>query len=141
MLLYLLLVLSVRVRNFMRVWMPTNIFLDYLRTRRGGKRDGTALLVGAGYLAFAIGCARAVELDCPGWLYLAFWLFLWNAGKFLLFPPIEAGRRRVRRLRAARARLARRLTAPDDTGTQEATLQQEATPQQEATSEYAQTGH
>lgn len=134
MLIYLLLVLSVRVRNFMRVWMPTNIFLDYLRTRGGGKRDGTAFLVGAGYLALAMSCARAVELGWPGWLYLAFWLFLWNASKFLLFPPIEAGRRRVRRLRAARARLARRLTAPDDTGTEEGTSQQEGT------SEYAQTG-
>lgn len=132
MLIYLLLVLSVRVRNFMRVWMPTNIFLDYLRTRGGGKRDGTALLVGAGYLAVAIGCARAVELGWPGWLYLAFWLFLWNASKFLLFPPIEAGRRRVRRLRAARARLAQRPATPDEPGTQEATTRQ-------GTSEYANT--
>jgi len=123
---YLLLVLSVRVRNFMRVWMPTNIFLDFLRTRRGGKRDGTALLVGAGYLALAIGCARAIQFGWPEWLYLAFWLLLWNASKFLLFPPIEAGRRRVRRLRAARARLAQRLAAPDDAGAQDAMSQQPA---------------
>ncbi|CAN7380681.1 sulfate permease [Microbacterium foliorum] len=125
MLIYLLLVLSVRVRNFMRVWMPTNIFLDYLRTRRGGKRDGTALLVGASYLALAIGCARAVELGWPGWLYLAFWLFLWNASKFLLFPPIEAGRRRVHRLRAVRARLSQRLAAPDGASAQDLTPQQQ----------------
>ena len=125
MLIYLLWALSVRVHNFMRIWMPTNILLDYLRTRRGGKRDGTPLLVGAGYLALTIGCAQAVELGWPGWLYLAFWLFLWNASKFLLFPPIEAGRRRVRRLRAARARLRQRLAAPDDAGAQDATAQHE----------------
>lgn len=126
MLIYLLLGLSVRVRNLMRVWMPTNIFLDYLRTRRGSKRDGTALLVGAGYFALAIGCARVIQLGWPEWLYLVFWLLLWNASKFLLFPPIDAGRRRARRLRAASARLAQRLAAPGDAGAHDTASQKQA---------------
>lgn len=120
MLIYLLWALSVRVRNFMRIWMPTNILRDYLRPRRGVKRDGTAIFVGLGYLALAIGCARAVELGWPGWLYLAFWLFLWNAGKFVLFPLIEAGRRGIRRLRAARGQLGQRPAVPDDAVAQDA---------------------
>lgn len=125
MLIYLLWALSIRVRNFLRIWAPTNILLDYLRTRHGAKRDGTAILVGLGYLALTVGCARVVEQGWPGWLYLAFWLFLWNAAKFLLFPPIEAGRRRVHRLRAARARLGQRLAAPDYTDAQDTATRQE----------------
>lgn len=104
MLIYLLWALSVRVARFLRIWMPTNILLDYLRTRTGIKRDGTAVLVGAIYLGLACGCAGAVEHGWPGWLYLVFWLCFWNAGKFLLFVPVEACRRRVQRLRAARTR-------------------------------------
>ena len=42
--------LSIRVRLFLRTYMPTNILLDALRTRRGLKWGVPAMLIAAPYL-------------------------------------------------------------------------------------------
>lgn len=44
----LLWALSVRIRYFLRRYMPTNILLDLIRTRRGLKRGSPALTWAAG---------------------------------------------------------------------------------------------
>lgn len=104
MLINLLWTLSVRTRNVLRTWAPTNILLDHLRTRRGITCCLIALGTGFGYLALTVGTAWAVQQGWPKWLYLVFFLCLWNASKFILFIPIEACGRLNRRLRASAER-------------------------------------
>ncbi len=79
--------LSVRTRTFLRRWMPTNILLDKLRTRRGLKWGVPAMGLGVVYLLIA---AVSITLIKGGWsqvLYIVFAVCLWNALKFLLFGP------------------------------------------------------
>ncbi|MFI8632315.1 sulfate permease [Microbacterium sp. NPDC077663] len=104
MLFYLLWALAVRVRQFMRIWMPTNILLDHLRTRRARSRDLIALGVGLGYLGLAIACAGAVEHGRTEWLNLGVLLCFWNASKFILFIAITHLQNAVARIRNAAAR-------------------------------------
>ncbi|MEJ1093006.1 sulfate permease [Microbacterium istanbulense] len=81
--------LSVRTRAFLRRWMPTNILLDKLRTRRGLKWGVPAMGLGLVYLFIA---AVSITLINGGWsqgLYIVFAVCLWNALKFLLFGPIS----------------------------------------------------
>ncbi|MEW2011116.1 hypothetical protein AB0300_16750 [Microbacterium sp. NPDC078814] len=81
--------LSVRTCAFLRRWMPTNILLDKLRTRRGLKWGVPAMGLGLVYLLIA---TASITLINGGWsqgLYIVFVLCLWNALKFLLFGPIS----------------------------------------------------
>lgn len=108
MLITLLWTLSVRTRKFLRTWAPTNILLDHLRARRGISCYLIALAAGLGYLALTFGTAWAVQQGWPKWLYLVFFLGFWNASKFILFIPIEACGRLIRRLQAPAEPLANR---------------------------------
>lgn len=83
---------SIRIRRFMRVWMPTNILLDALRTRRGLKWGAPAMLLSVGYFALAYWCTQLVAGGVPGWLYLIFLLCVYNAFKFLFYGPISLAR-------------------------------------------------
>lgn len=78
---------SIHTRVFLRRWMPTNILLDKLRTRRGLKWGIPAILLGVVYLLIAVTCTGLIEQDWSKWLYLVFFLALWNALKFLFFGP------------------------------------------------------
>lgn len=78
---------SIHTRIFMRRWMPTNILLDKLRTRPGLKWGIPAMLLGVIYLLVAVTCTGLIEQGWSKWLYLLFFLALWNALKFLLFGP------------------------------------------------------
>lgn len=90
--------LSIRIRRFMRVWMPTNILLDALRTRHGLKWGVPAMLLAVPYFAVAYWCTALVAGGAPGWLYLVFLLCVYNAFKFLIYGPISLARLiRVRR--------------------------------------------
>lgn len=80
---------SARVRGFMRRYMPTNILLDALRTRRGLKWGLPAMLLAAPYLVVAWLCSTWVADGGPGWVNLLVLLFVWNALKFLLNGPIN----------------------------------------------------
>lgn len=84
----LLWVFSVRVRIFMRRYMPTNILLDALRTRRGLKWGVPAMLLATPYLVAAWLCATWVAGGGPGWVNLLVLLFVWNALKFIVNGPI-----------------------------------------------------
>lgn len=80
---------SIHTRIFLRRWMPTNILLDKLRTRRGLKWGIPAMLLGVLYLLTAVTCTGLIEQGWNKWLYLVFFLALWNALKFLLFGPLS----------------------------------------------------
>lgn len=79
---------SVRVRGFMRRYMPTNILLDALRTRRGIEWGVPAMLLAAPYLVAAWLCSAWVADGGPGWVNLLVLLFVWNALKFIVNGPI-----------------------------------------------------
>lgn len=80
---------SVRIRYFQRRYMPTNILLDLIRTRRGLKWGIPAMLLAVPYLLLASICANLVADGGPGWLNLLVLLFVWNALKFLTMGPVS----------------------------------------------------
>ena len=80
--------LSVRTRYFLRRYMPTNLLLDAIRTRRGLRWGVPAMLLAIPYLYAASICAQLAENGGPGWLHLLVLLFIWNALKFLVNGPI-----------------------------------------------------
>ncbi|MDR5713150.1 hypothetical protein, partial [Nesterenkonia flava] len=59
---------SVHIRYFMRRYMPTNIALDAIRTRRGLKWGLPAMLLILPYLYAASFCLQLIETGAPGWL-------------------------------------------------------------------------
>lgn len=85
----LLWVLSVRTRYYLRRYMPTNIALDAIRTRRGLKWGVPAMLLAVPYLLAASYCITVIEDGGPGWLNLLVLLFGWNALKFLVMGPVS----------------------------------------------------
>lgn len=85
----LLWALSVRTRCFLRRYMPTNILLDLIRTRRGLKWGVPAMLLAAPYLLAASVCTSLIADGSPGWLNLLVLLFIWNAMKFLIMGPVS----------------------------------------------------
>ena len=80
--------LSIRVRLFLRTYMPTNILLNALRTRRGLKWGVPAMLIAVPYLLGAWLLTVWIADGGPGWLNLLVLLFIWNALKFLVNGPI-----------------------------------------------------
>ncbi|MEE6286256.1 hypothetical protein V2J52_01140 [Georgenia sp. MJ173] len=78
---------SIHTRVFLRRWMPTNILLDRLRSRRGLRWGVPAMLLGVVYFLIAATCTGLIEQGWSEWLYLAFFWALWNGLKFLLFGP------------------------------------------------------
>lgn len=98
--------LSIRTRTFLRIWMPTNILLDALRTRRGLRWGVPAMLLAVVYFAAAYGCTTLIDNGGPGWLHLIVLLCIYNAFKFLVFGPISVilllkARHHERRIRRA----------------------------------------
>lgn len=85
----LLWALSVRIRYFLRRYMPTNILLDLVRTRRGLKWGVPAMLIAAPYLLAASICTGIIADGGPGWLNLLVLLFIWNAFKFVAMGPVS----------------------------------------------------
>ncbi len=85
----LLWAMSVRTRYFLRRYMPTNILLDLIRTRRGLKWGIPAMLLAAPYLLAASICVNLITAGGPGWLNLLVLLFCWNALKFLVMGPVS----------------------------------------------------
>lgn len=106
----LLWVLSAHARYYLRRYMPTNIALDAIRTRRGLKWGVPAMLLAAPYFLAASYCITLIEDGGPGWLNILVLLFCWNALKFLIMGPVSVvllirvrireavERRRVRRM-------------------------------------------
>lgn len=98
--------LSVHTRAFLRRYMPTNILLDAIRTRRGLKWGIPAMLLTVPYLLAASTITTLIADGGPGWLNLLVLLCLWNTMKFIIMGPISLAllaRVRVREAAAARA--------------------------------------
>ena len=80
---------SIHIRDFMRRYMPSNILLDLVRTRRGLKWGVPAMGLGIAYFLAAAVSVTLINGGWSPWLYIVFALCLWNALKFLLFGPIS----------------------------------------------------
>ena len=96
---------SLQTRAILRRWMPTNILLDKLRTRRGLKWGVPAMGLGVVYLLISAASITLINGGWPQGLYIVFAVCLWNALKFLLFGPISLlllARARVHEHRAKR---------------------------------------
>lgn len=85
----LLWALSASIRYYLRRYMPTNIALDAIRTRRGLKWGVPAMLLAAPYLLGASICTNFIADGGPGWLNLVVLLFIWNAMRFLIMGPVS----------------------------------------------------
>lgn len=73
---------STAIRGYLRCYMPTNIVLDLIRTRRGLKWGvPVALVLVPAYLYAASLAATIVEQGDARWLNLLV-LFAWDAMKF-----------------------------------------------------------
>ena len=81
--------LSVRTRLFLRTWMPTNVLLDAIRTRRGLRWGIPAMLFAIPYLLIANLCVQALADGGPGWLHLIVLWASWNALKFVIMGPVS----------------------------------------------------
>lgn len=100
---------ATRQRNFLRRYMPTNILLDAIRTRRGLKWGVPAMLLAVPYLLAASICTGFIANGGPGWLNVLVLLFIWNALKFAFIGPVSVIHLiRVRFQEGADARLVRR---------------------------------
>ncbi|MDJ0334908.1 sulfate permease [Salinibacterium sp. G-O1] len=93
---------SFHIRQFMRRYMPTNILLNAIRTRRGLKWGVPAMLLALPYLYVASVCAALIDNGGPGWLYLIALVCVWNALKFVWIGPVSVGL--LVRTRAAESR-------------------------------------
>jgi hypothetical protein len=103
------------VAFYLRVYAPTNIALDSLRSRRGLKWALPASLVltptywGAGYAV-----ATLIENGGPGWLNLVVGLLAWNGIKFAMlgvWSPLLLLRLWAERLQGRRERRPRECFA------------------------------
>ncbi|MEI5582297.1 MULTISPECIES: sulfate permease [unclassified Agromyces] len=97
-----------RARFVFRQFMPTNLLLDAIHTRRGLKWGMLAMLLAVPYGWGALACLGLAEGGGQGWLNLIGLLFVWNALKFLVAGPVTLIR--LVRVRLGEARMARALT-------------------------------
>ena len=96
-----------RTHFAMRRFMPTNILLDVIHTRRGLKWGVPAMLLAVPYGLGALLCLGLAESG-SGWLYLVGLLMAWNALKFLVAGPVTLIR--LARVRVLEARVHRAAT-------------------------------
>lgn len=80
---------SGHTRYYLRRYMPTNVAIDAIRTRRGLKWGVPAMLLAAPCLLAASICTNLIADGGPGWLNLLVLLFIWNAFKFLIMGPVS----------------------------------------------------
>lgn len=81
--------LSIRLRSFLRRFMPTNILLAAIFTRRGLKWGMLTVVLATFYLFAAVLCSGLAEHGAPGWINLLVVLFLWNGAKFAFAGPVS----------------------------------------------------
>lgn len=81
--------LSVHTHAFLRRYMPTNLLLDTVRTRRGFKWGIPAMLLAVPYLFAAGTCTTLIANGGSRWLNLLVLLCLWNTIKFIFMGPVS----------------------------------------------------
>lgn len=108
---------SVHTRYYLRRYMPTNVALDAIRTRRGLKWGMPAMLLAIPYLLIANVCSQLIDDAAPGWLHLVVLWSIWCALKMLWIGPISVVlliRARIREAVAARSGRASQVVETDD---------------------------
>lgn len=80
---------SVHTGYFLRRYMPTNVALDAIRTRRGLKWGVPAMLLALPYLYAASVLTVLIDDGAPGWLHLVVIVLVWNALKFAVMGPVS----------------------------------------------------
>lgn len=83
----LILGVSARAYYAVRRFMPTNLALDAIHTRRGLKWGVPAMLLAVPYTLAMLLCIGLTETGGSGWLNLIALLFAWNSLKFLVAGP------------------------------------------------------
>lgn len=96
--------LSVRTRDYLHRYMPSNRLLAAIRTRRGLKWGIPAMLVALPYLLIASICSGSAADGGPGWLHLIVLWACWNALKFIIMGPVSVALLIRARLREAAVR-------------------------------------
>lgn len=96
---------TARAYYSLRRFMPTNILLDALHTRRGLKWGMPSVILSVPYAVAAVLCAGLVEGGESGWLNLLAILFAWNALKIVVAGPVTLLRLLRIRRQEARARV------------------------------------
>ena len=81
--------LSVRTRDYLHRYMPSNRLLAAIRTRRGLKWGIPAMLVALPYVLVASVCSGTAADGGPGWLHLIVLWACWNALKFIIMGPVS----------------------------------------------------
>ena len=81
--------LSVRTRDYLHRYMPSNRLLAGIRTRRGLKWGIPAMLVALPYILIASICSGSAADGGPGWLHLIVLWACWNALKFIIMGPVS----------------------------------------------------
>lgn len=102
---------SVRTRYILRRYVPSNILLDRIRTRRGLRWGVPAMLLAFPYLAVANWCGTLAEDGAPGWLNIIVLIGIWNAFKMLAIGPISLVLLAAVRIHERQARNGRERTA------------------------------
>jgi hypothetical protein len=84
------LILGLTARSYyaLRRFMPTNLVLDAIHTRRGLKWGAPAMLLAVPYAFAMAACVGLVEAGASGWVSVLSLLFAWNALKFLGAGPV-----------------------------------------------------
>ena len=100
---------TARTHYAVRRFMPTNIVLDAIHTRRGLRWGLPAMLLAVPYAFASVSCAGLLEAGGSGWLNVLALLFVWNALKFLVAGPVTLIR--LLRLRGREAQARRRATS------------------------------
>ncbi len=93
--------LSVRTRDYLHRYMPSNRLLAAIRTRRGLKWGIPAMLVALPYILIASICSGSAAGGGPGWLHLIVLWACWNALKFIIMGPVSVALLIRARLREA----------------------------------------
>ena len=81
--------ITARTHYALRRFMPTNIVLDAIHTRRGLKWGVPAMLLAIPYALAAAFCAGQADAGGPAWLHLLALVFAWNALKFFVAGPVS----------------------------------------------------
>ena len=81
--------LSVRTRDYLHRYMPSNRLLAAIRTRRRLKWGLPAMLVALPYFLIAYASSVVVADGGPGWLHLIVLWSCWNALKFIIIGPVS----------------------------------------------------
>ena len=81
--------LSVRTRDYLHRYMPSNRLLAGIRTRRGLKWGIPAMLVALPYILIASICSTSAADGGPGWLHFIVLWACWNALKFIIMGPVS----------------------------------------------------